>query len=488
MTEVTERSCRLKTVTKVLTLYEKYLVHQQEVDDSSHLSVDLIKIEHGQSSTYLNNTEWIKGLNETDHHCFVCTDKIEESQAVIHAACACKPRPAIHAACLVHLQQYGELQVFSDKNETRHDGSLPFQSQFVQICGNCQTPFLGQKMYDLFHDGLDTWRLYTPRLLEPQVSFEEKKTSFPDVATLLVAVGKIQEVLKSILVHWHSTSEYNPILAVILGLLGRMHHKCAQSNGGYHSCLGELCQIAALSMYGPTVSYGGLGAVESLLIRYKSLSHAGPINPIKVMMLKLAIPEIIQYVDCVLTTASTTEQYRLRRRAQTCCLTLMNSHDQFSGGDVHFQARVVNLLLASFSKVRHEFINKCPHDTNPAQPNLEICVLRLELLKIDMEGQKNPKDAKKEDCVDQSQRQEKHQELRRRVEEEEEKKKERKLITEKAAEEKNKEKVLKYKKMRQQVLKNKKTRHQDRGQEREKRKHDKTVKKRKTTHGKLCGH
>ena len=198
---------KAETAIEVLGFYEEYLIQLQEQDSPLKVKEEEIKIKKGDTFRYLTESTWKDGLNKLDCRCMFCLEQILEDEDIVHTKCACKPLPVIHAKCLLELKQYGERTVNGQESNKSTDEEKKIPPSFVVECSLCKTPFLGKKVLNLFYEGAEIFRnCDIQTAAEDELNDNTAKGNL-----LLVGIMKLQNVLKSILTSWHTSSDSIPL-------------------------------------------------------------------------------------------------------------------------------------------------------------------------------------------------------------------------------------------------------------------------------------
>ena len=311
---------RNDTAIQLLSYYENFLIQQQEQDPSSLK----VKIKEGDTQHYLTDRDWDNVLNEADCRCIICTEQILQAHKVIHSACACKPYPVIHAGCMLELQQRGEREVNGKESNTPANNEKKKQSFYVLKCGWCNTPYLGEESFNWYQEGLAILQAYEPEM-SYDVVVEGNETFFSGEILLDGLVG-VQNVLKSIMLDWHTSSNYNPILGKVLSLLGWMHIKYAQvvtSEQMAHNFFGRLCIAAAINEYGPRMTLWGINSVRYLVGMCKEYAQSPAVDKIELATQRHIVPEVIWYAKQVATSVPKPWQVDLQQKAHEYLLSAL---------------------------------------------------------------------------------------------------------------------------------------------------------------------
>ena len=321
---------RTETAIEVLGFYEEYLIQLQEQDSSLKVKEEEIKIKKGDTFRYLTESTWKDGLNKLDCRCMFCLEQILEDEDIVHTKCACKPLPVIHAKCLLELKQYGERTVNGQESNKSTDEEKKFLPSFVVECSLCKTPFLGKKMLNLVYEATEMFRN-----CDPQTTAEDELNDTTAKGNLLlVGIMKLQNVLKSILTSWHTSSDFNPTLGQVLAVLSEMHLAYAnivRSEYNTHSFAGRMCMVAAIHTYGPGMTVWGVGGVKFLLKVCKLLVNTSVSDPNEMASQRHAVPEIIHYVKQAMRSAPESWQVDVHQEA---CKSFFTSLTELEEDDI----------------------------------------------------------------------------------------------------------------------------------------------------------
>jgi len=322
---------RQTSAIQLLSHYEKYLIQQQEQDPSSLK----VKIKEGDTRHYLTDEKWANVLDEADCRCIICTEQILQVHKVIHSACACKPYPVIHAGCMLELQQRGEREVNGKESNTPANDEKKNQSFYVLTCAWCNTPYLGKENFNWYQEGLAVLNAYKPERSYDVVV--EGYESFFSGEVLLDGLVKVQQVFKSIMLDWHTSSDYNPILGKVLSLLGGMHIKYAQvvtSERLTHNFFGRLCLVAAINTYGPRITCWGVNSVRYLGSICEVYAKSPVVDPIELATQRHIVHEIIRYSKQVATSVPELWQVDLQQEVYVYFLSTLTD---LTDNDVFFK-------------------------------------------------------------------------------------------------------------------------------------------------------
>ena len=326
------------TTIQLLEYYERYLIRQQEQQTPLKVQqVKIVKIKEGDTRRYLTDTDWTSILDEADSRCIICTNQILKDDETIHSACACKPHPVIHASCMLALHQRGEREVNGKESNAPVNDEKKKQSSYVLTCAWCNTPYLGKISMKWYQHGLAIYHEYKPERSYDVVvkGFE----SFFSGDVLLVGLAEIQNVLKTILIDWKTSSDYNPMLGKVLAVLSRMHLKYVELGSSEqhtsHDFLGRICMVAAINVYGPGMTVWNVNTVQYLMrLCCEVYATSKTVNPLELAAQCHTISVIIRYSRRVETSAPESWQVALRQKVRDY---LVSTLTELTENDVFFQ-------------------------------------------------------------------------------------------------------------------------------------------------------